>query len=200
MAMTNCGNGHYYDSRKHISCPFCQVDLSGAQFKNVRFNQGHNSGANSESPTVEIRIPDDEGVTIAKGSIDDDCRTVSFFGSEDSTATAEPRLAGWLVCIDGVERGRDYRIARGVNRIGRAAQMEIYLTDPFISKSHARIIYDPVGNGFFIVPDESCEVECNKKMVYAATQIHDGDVIRLGNSRFVFVAFCKEGRSWNHEI
>ena len=54
-------------------------------------------------------------------------------------------VVGWLLCVDGPEKGRDYRIRSGRNSIGRAENMDICISgDSSISRErHAIIAYDP---------------------------------------------------------
>lgn len=199
MALTRCKNGHFYDGRRYMGCPFCGVDLTGAAFKNLSPNEpAHNPGSpGDEAVTVAALNIGDESKTVAKGEADADGKTIGIYEHSGGDSSGV-MLAGWLVCTEGVERGRDYRIHAGNNLIGRSIGMDINLADAYVSrKNHARIIYDPVSNAFFIVSLESTEVECNGKPVLNATPLRDGDDLRIGGSQFVFVAFCKEGRKWS---
>lgn len=63
-----------------------------------------------------------EQVTLAKESYEiDNDKTVAVHVFENGI---EP-VVGWLVCVNGEEKGRDYRLIRGRNRIGRDSDMDV---------------------------------------------------------------------------
>ena len=72
--------------------------------------------------------------------LDDPDKTMSINGTTDSVNP----VTGWLVCIEGPQYGKDYKIHAGKNFIGRADNMHIQiLGDNSISRiNHAAIIYD----------------------------------------------------------
>lgn len=64
----------------------------------------------------------EEQVTLAKESYEiDNDKTVAVHVFENGI---EP-VVGWLVCVNGEEKGRDYRLIRGRNRIGRDSDMDV---------------------------------------------------------------------------
>jgi hypothetical protein len=66
-------------------------------------------------------------------------------------------VVGWLVCVAGPDKGRDYRIHAERNFIGRGADMDIAVAgDEQISrKNHAVISYNPKRHTFTIAPGDS---------------------------------------------
>ena len=63
-----------------------------------------------------------EQVTLAKESYEiDNDKTVAVHVFENGI---EP-VVGWLVCVNGEEKGRDYRLIRGRNCIGRDSDMDV---------------------------------------------------------------------------
>ena len=54
-------------------------------------------------------------------------------------------VTGWLVCLEGPSRGRDYRIIAEKNFVGRSGDMEIRIIgdDTVCQRNHAIIVYDP---------------------------------------------------------
>ena len=106
---------------------------------------------------------------------------------------------GWLVCINGVQKGRDYRLCRGFNRLGGSDKMDIAVKgDPklgdFVS---CAIVYDDKSNEFFAVKQEDENVFLNEESLKGAVKLTSGDRIKAGDSEFEFIAFCREGRSWD---
>lgn len=54
-------------------------------------------------------------------------------------------VVGWLVCIKGPSRGRDYRIRSGRNGIGRSDAMDVPIAgdDTVSRENHAFLVYEP---------------------------------------------------------
>ena len=66
-------------------------------------------------------------------------------------------VTGWLVCLEGPSRGRDYRVIAEKNFIGRASDMEIRITgdDTVCLRNHAVLVYDPEKNRTMLLPGDS---------------------------------------------
>ena len=109
-------------------------------------------------------------------------------------------VVGWLVCIEGADRGRDYRIHAGYNSIGRSEHMDIYIAgDSTISRDrHARIAYDPEERVFFFGPAEGRNlVRLNGKLIMQPTELHAYDIIGFNKTKLMFVPFCGERFNWD---
>ncbi len=85
--------------------------------------------------------------------LDDPDKTMSINGTTDSVNP----VTGWLVCIEGPQYGKDYKIHAGKNFIGRADNMHIQiLGDNSISRiNHAAIIYDSKNRSTYLLPGDS---------------------------------------------
>lgn len=111
-------------------------------------------------------------------------------------------VVGWLVCIEGQERGKDYRICSGYNNIGRDPSMEICIpSDIKISKDrHAMVAFDPDENQYFFGPVSGRNlVKLNGKVVMAPTELHERDVLTVGTTKLLFVPLCNAEFSWRDE-
>ena len=109
-------------------------------------------------------------------------------------------VVGWLVCMKGPDRGRDYRLRPEKNFIGRAPNMDIAVEgDNMISRErHAIVIFDPKKKSFWALPgDASGLVYLNGEMVNSPTAMKADDVLELGQSQFVLVPFCGDRYSWD---
>jgi len=106
-------------------------------------------------------------------------------------------VTGWLVCVEGPEKGRDYRLHSGRNFLGRALQMDISIVDDkeISRENHCSVVYEPKKREYFLVPG-SANVYLNGDAVNEVADITTGDTIGAGGSEFVFIPFCKEGREW----
>lgn len=114
-------------------------------------------------------------------------------------ANLEPAV-GWLICIEGGNRGRDYRISAGNNTIGRSASNSIALIgDQGVSREqHAIVVYDPKSNTYYALPGNSrglCYV--NGKVILNVTELKKNDVLELGASKLMLIPCCDEKFNWN---
>lgn len=186
MAIVQCINGHHYDDSKHKECPHCQneefidyeatVDLPGWTKDNY-------------DETIDIYV--------GGGEVKDDDKTVGAYSFEKGTQL----LAGWLVCTKGPNRGKDYKLFHGWNRIGRKFSMDIYIPDDLkiSADNHSAIVYDDRGNMFYLVNEQASLTYLNGTYTVESVEIKNGDLIQMGDSEFVFIAFCTEDRKWENE-
>ena len=127
--------------------------------------------------------PDDPGKTV---------------GVMKKSLNIEP-VVGWIVCIEGADKGKDFHIMARNNTIGRSEKMDICIKgDTTISReNHARIAFDVKHNVCHIIPAESTNgIYLNGDPVYVPTELKYGDVIEFGESKFMFVPLCNENFSW----
>jgi len=108
-------------------------------------------------------------------------------------------VTGWLVCVHGPSKGRDYKIFTEKNFVGRSDGMDIQiLGDNYISKrNHAVFVYDPKKRKTLILPGDSQGlVYVNDEAVYSPLELNEYDTIELGKSKFVFVPLCGDKFEW----
>jgi hypothetical protein len=96
-----------------------------------------------------------------------------------------PHAAAWLVARSGPQSGQLFLLDRERNTIGRdPGRATIKVDDPLVSRQHAQfnfeeknvLVYDLAStNGTFV----------NNRRVQMQT-LHDGDVVRVGQTEFVF--------------
>lgn len=199
MALTECGNGHLYDTSQYSACPYC-----GGGMKQVVFGAGNDSGVGKTVGMTEANPAAGVGATVAPADYsrarrqvgeNDTGKTVAVF---QKSFQREP-VTGWIVCIEGAEKGKDYRVAAKINSIGRGENMDICIKgDTTISReNHARLAYDGKHNNFHLIPAESVNsIYVNDEPVYVPTKLKRGDIIELGESKFIFIPFCDEGFQW----
>ena len=147
--------------------------------------------AQLEPPEVATPVA---GVSAPAGSE----LTVASFASLSAQGGPEPIL-GWLVCVQGPDQGRDYRIRCARNRIGRASLMDICIEgDNSVSRdTHAIITYDPSRNRFRLYPGSAHGiVYLNGRCVDGASELSAYDLIELGKTGLRFVPFCGERFQW----
>lgn len=110
---------------------------------------------------------------------------------------------GWLVCIEGARVGMDYKVHSGKNFIGRGDDMDIQiLGDNQINrKNHAVLVYDSKKDKTMLLPgDSEGLVYLGDEAVYVPTEVESYDRIEMGQSVFVYVAFCGENFVWEPKV
>ncbi len=120
--------------------------------------------------------------------------------AEESLFLQEERpVCGWIVCVEGPRKGKDYKIVAGKNFVGRADDMDIQiLGDNQISRrNHCVIVYDEKKEKTLILPgDSNGMVYLGDDAVYEPTALTAYGVIEMGESKFVFIPFCGEYFTW----
>ena len=194
MEMRKCKNGHYYDASVHQVCPYCSSSTSAGMTLPLG---GIGAG---ESLTMPLAGAADSGRTVALGHAinhgePDEGRTVALIKEEKGI---DP-VVGWIICIEGNEKGRDYRIHADNNFIGRSDRMDICIRgDETVSRdNHAVISYDTVDNTYYFSPgDGRAIVRLNDKALFQTAEINAYDKITIGKSSFLFIPLCGNEFRW----
>jgi len=115
-----------------------------------------------------------------------DAKTQAINLAEFTDTRFKP-CVGWVVVMDGPQQGRDFRLVPGRNRIGTDADMEVVLTDPYVSSHHANIVY--TDEGIFQLSDAGSTngTRLNGKKVMQA-ELVDNDTLQLGHTTLRFKA------------
>lgn len=191
MVMKRCDNGHYFDSEKHSSCPSCGVANLHIQPTVAAGRTGYPA-----TPRPELDSP-----TVVRG------QAKPAFVERDPGATVgvvrkkmgiDP-VVGWLVCIEGTEKGRDYRIRSERNFVGRDPKMDICIGgDDAISRdNHAVISFNPKKNSYLLTPGEGRGIiYLNNDEVATPSELKPYDTIEMGQTKLLFVPFCGENFKW----
>jgi hypothetical protein len=172
-----CEQGHFYDPSKYSSCPYCGVKVLNPV---------------DTTPHAPSPAPAFPALPIPAAPVPDLGRTVGVLPRE--------LVVGWLVCIEGKNRGRDYRIRSENNRIGRSREMEICIeNDSSVSRfKHAVISYNPRKNSFKLSPGESSSlVYLNDQDIDSPAELKPYDLIQLGETKLIFIPFCGDVFQWD---
>lgn len=219
MAIRICPNGHRYDDQRNSECPICSrgriADMDatvGAYGSGTRGSlpqepfpeseldatigaYGFSSTSTSYSPAKPSS--GSMGRTLPLDfSAEDDGPTISAFnyGAEKSFSP----VAGWLVCIDGPEKGRDFRLYTGRNFAGRSPKMQINIADdPQINRDgHFSIVFDPESKAWFIISGAGTVTYLDDVLLEGARPLRDMARIKAGSSLFCFRSLCGEEFCW----
>lgn len=206
MEIIRCEKGHFYDADANTACPQCAAEgQTGYGATKPVFPQdgpgdyGATQPAMGMGETQPVDVGDmfggpdfgDMGVE----DYDDATQPVNMGGIEGFSP-----VTGWLVCVDGPDRGTDYRIRAGYNYIGRGEDMDICIRgDQKIGRErHAMLAYDQEERVFFFGPaDGKSIVRLNGKMVMTPTELNAHDEITIGSTKLLFIPLCGEKFDWN---
>lgn len=111
----------------------------------------------------------------------------------------EQYVCAWLVCIEGINKGRAYPLHEGKNFVGSGDDMDVQvLGDPKVNLwRHAMLAYDGKKQETTLMPGESVGiVYLEDTAVYTPKSLSPYAKIEIGASRFMFVPFCGEPYKW----
>jgi len=157
-----CNNGHQMEDSWEL-CPYCQ-------------RTGYQSPRGAD-PAGKTRLEVDS-ILQARSSAPVPVvprKTVLL-----SDAARKTALVGWLVAMDGDQKGEDFRLRDGQNTLGSAPDSDIVLHDQTISAKHASVRYKDgkfflsdldSSNGTFVNGLEEC---------VARVELKDSDMVRVG--------------------
>lgn len=219
---TTCSRNHIYDSDIYATCPYCNRGTQAIHFGATGAVKTVMPGAGGYQPTVAPGGSGGYQPTVAPGGAgggyqDNDIgrtevpgyirerqekekkdRTVGIFKKK----TGLDPVVGWLVCIEGPEKGQDYRLLNRINTIGRAEGNDVVLaSEQTVSqRNHARLAYDEKHNNFQIIPGEGHNITyVNDVPLYVPQQLHAYDVLELGETKLIFIPLCTEHFKWSQE-
>ena len=197
-----CSAGHVYDADQFPSCPYCNRNTRAIQFGATAAPAGYGA---TTAPAGYGAAPagrdDTIGQTVMPEAIrrrmeqERDNRTVGEFKRK---LGYEP-VVGWLVCVEGPEVGKDYRLFGRINAIGRAEGNDVVLAPEHTvsQKNHVRLAYDAKHNNFQLIPGEGTNVTyLNDEPLYVPQKLNAYDVLEMGATKLIFVPLCSERFRW----
>ena len=163
-----CNNGHQMED-SWTDCPYC-------------VKTGYRGSAAAEAgktrPEIDVTQPGERPGSAPAGF--DPGKTVPL-----STIKRAP-VVGWLVVINGAQKGEDFRLREGKNGLGSAPGSEIALRDPAVSGKHASI---SCKDGKFVITDldstNGTFLNDGAEPV-SRVELKDNDVIRAGETSLKF--------------
>lgn len=200
-----CNNGHWYDTSVSKVCPHCK---QASEKLGIRLESIEEDDRTISIAEAGLSLGEELGAIIGNASIapipgtpdvkSDDDKTISFgfFGM-----TAVQPVTGWLVCMTGSERGKDYRLHIGKNFVGRSPSMDVVLVDDkkISREKHCSVIYDPKGDSFYISAEGGNLVYLNDELLASIEKLEEDDEITIGDTSLVFIPFCRGKRRWEEE-
>ena len=198
MELKKCSMGHFYDASVNTMCPYCSGNVTNNASRIERENEEKTVAINYQSQEMCNQQCEKEKTMplISNSFNENEERTVALL----DIGTQEDPIVGWLVCINGEDKGKDYRLHSDNNYIGRSIEMDVYIkNDLSISRQcQAIITYDSMTGEFYLRPKEGRNViRKNGKTVFEAEKINEFDKIVIGKTELLFIPFCGERFRWN---
>lgn len=197
-----CSAGHVYDADQYASCPYCNRNTRAIQFGATAAPAGYGATtAPAGYGAAHAGRDDTIGQTVMPEAIrrrmeqERDQRTVGEFKRK---LGYEP-VVGWLVCVEGPEVGKDYRLFGRINSIGRAEGNDVVLAQEHTvsQKNHVRLAYDAKHNNFQLIPGEGTNVTyLNDEPLYVPQKLNAYDVLEMGATKLIFLPLCSERFRW----
>ena len=197
-----CSAGHVYDADQFASCPYCNRNTRAIQFGATAAPAGYGA---TTAPAGYGAAPAGRDDTIRQTVMPEairrrmeqerDNRTVGEFKRK---LGYEP-VVGWLVCVEGPEVGKDYRLFGRINSIGSAEGNDVVLAQEHTvsQKNHVRLAYDAKHNNFQLIPGEGTNVTyLNDEPLYVPQKLNAYDVLEMGATKLIFVPLCSERFRW----
>lgn len=206
-----CSAGHVYDADQFASCPYCNRNTRAIQF----------GAGGGYTPTA---APGGYGNTAAPGGYD---AAIPPTGGRDSTIgeTVMPEairrrmeqekdnrtvgefkrrlgyepVVGWLICVEGPEVGKDYRLYGRINTIGRAQDNDVVLAQEHTvsQKNHVRLAYDAKHNNYQLIPGDGSNVTyLNDEPLYVPQRLNAYDILEMGETKLMFIPLCNDRFRW----
>lgn len=228
MSAIECGRGHLYDPNIYSSCPYCNSSSQAVNFgSGVPVGAGGKTMPLSGAQGGAFAGPGaDAGKTMplsgqygAEQSVTADGKTLppkSYEKSRQKLVTEDNHTiglmkkklgidpaVGWLVCINGKQKGQDYKLKGQINTIGRSEKMDVCIKgdDTISQENHARLSYSEKSNQFKLIPAESRNIiYLNGEEVFSATPLNAYDIIDFGETKLAFVPLCCDRFDWNSDI
>jgi len=188
MDMKQCSAGHFYDAERYDACPYCNENYSPLESEPKVVDRQYEES--SEFVTRPL-----EGSSEFKGMWDPDDGVTTPL--ED---TGFNPVVGWLVCVDGPDKGASFEIHNENNYIGRSPSLDINIpSDKTISRDKPVVItYDSRSRSFYcaFVSGKSI-VRLNDTPLLSTVQLKRNDIIELGRTKLMFIPLCGESFDWN---
>lgn len=201
MADKRCENGHFIDESWDI-CPYCPVDhpsepeIPVVRPSRVMTAQVEPQPQPQRPPAAAPPVVPRRETPAQPPPME---RTVAA-QKMDVNAPAKRYVVGWLVGLNGNNRGESYPVRIGRNVLGRDRASDIVVNDDQASAHHADLVFRPDERRFILMDHNSTNgTYVNEAEIEPRRDLAGRDVIRIGSQKFLFMPLCEEGMYWDDE-
>ena len=222
MANLECARGHLYDADVYSTCPYCNSGSKAISFMDGGVAEigktgpvGGFAGALGDSMVPVDDAPEAgvDQVNKTKPLVDEkkveqirktEPLSVDTGSYQRSGHGGVEPVSGWLVCVEGADKGKAFQLYTRINTVGRGASNDVSLSKDYniTSGIQARIAYDPKENEFWLVPGERNKNSnyVNGVAKYGETKLEAYDLIEMGSTKLLFVPFCCDRFKWGDNL
>lgn len=220
MSIVRCEQGHFYNNEKSAQCPQCMsqkgavsltsaLDLRQLELYVAQYDESNDSrqaralrprektAVEEGAPLKSVRMEEEPvfpGVS-GEGNRSDGTEASEYFLNQQEE---RGYLAGWLVCVRGPQKGTDYRLYEGYNRVGTKSTNDIVIKDDVqvAEQDHCSVVYEGKENVFYLLASAEYPTFLNEVRIEGADQIKSGQQITIGETCLELVAFCQGNKRW----
>ena len=209
---------HFYDADRYDECPQCNKNAVDHR-KRLFFQEASKplnsivaKQVSSIDATVMLETPENDATamleTLDRDSFDITQKSQTISIPEKSSdvkkntrmASKERKLVvGWLVVVNGINKGKTYELFSGNNTIGRGERAAINMdSDSGVAPGLQGILtYHETKNIFLIEPNEKMSmIWVNGHPLRSREQLAAYTTVSVGNTEFIFVPLCGSLFSW----
>ena len=196
MRQYQCARFHLYNAPEGDSggCPVCAAqDAELAKTRGLWEGDRESDPSAGQNPDPDLTLEPGQAAPLSSS----DKKTI---GAYAHLGVAVEPVVGWLACIDGPDKGRDWRLVSGRNTIGRGDGSPVRLAaDPAVSRErHAVLSFDPRRAVFTLAPgDGHGLIYRNGVEVLMPVTMDAFDRIELGGSTLLFVPLVGDRFTWS---
>ena len=200
MKMIQCKNGHFYDVGRSAECPYCQAGTDTIFTRPLDVEAPAFPKTMPLDPTAPqpISVTTQDSPAFPKTLPLSNPQTNATVPLQINDKGIDP-VRGWLVCVEGKKKGKDFRIHSEKNYIGRAKSNDVCLDfDETIPRECSAILsHDARKNKFWLQPGEGKNnIYVNDDILLVPVELKAYDTILIGKTQLVFVPLCTDKFNW----
>ncbi len=191
MSMQKCNKKlHIYNTAVYNVCPMCppENEVKDDNTKNL------------DDCTKQIK--DDSYLLTQKiTEFNDIPSKTTIINFNNNLPSNKLPVVGWVVVIEGSNKGEDFRLIQGKNNIRVDSNNRVYIDfdidTPIKNNTHVAIIYDHKKNTFFIEHSSHKKpVIINGETIIHSQNLSFGDIIDMEQTKLMFIPLCTENFWW----
>ncbi len=201
MADKRCENGHFIDESWDL-CPYCPADSGEAEIPIVRPARAvppPEPAPARPAPAAQPSVRRDVPPTPVQAPPMERTVAVPKLSPNDP---AQPKryVVGWLVGLNGANRGESFPVRIGRNVLGRDRRSDIVINDEQASSHHADLVFRPEERRFILMDHNSTNgTYVNEMEIEPRKDLAGKDIIRIGAQQFLFMPLIHDGFYWDDE-
>ena len=189
-----CKNNHIYDSAINSECPYClNIEKEQRILNKLVAEQGVVNIGPTEDNEDATELIDQVG--SIENTDEDDYEATELIDCSDKNRSSY--LVGWLVGIDGKQKGHSIEIMEGHNFLYQKQGMVMLKTDGFDTEKKLGMLYqDKNDKEFYICPEADVECRVNGMIISETHILKPYDSIEIQKHNWVFVKLNCEKFEW----